>query len=196
MARTVDYGLRKQLEERGLWVAFREWRRDLKQMLGVAPAEAREVSNRAFRRVLSGELAAESLRDASGRPVIPADAAPDAASSVSSAPAVPANPLAALRGKKSARFAVEFRWVIRNRREPQPDPATCPDIEAWNILQDCKDDVSLYKSLLVEFGRRGLSRDDGDERAAEEIDGQAEVDALDALLGAPPEDGGEEDADA
>ena len=191
MPRTVDYGLRTKLEERGLWVAFREWRRDLKQRLGMAPADAREVANRVFRRVLAGEVAPDALRDAAGRPVVPTDAAPSQAAPPAPVPVAESasgDPLEALRRKKSARFAVEFRWVIQHRRDENPDPATCPDIEAWNILQDCRDDVSLYKSLLVEFGRRGLARDDGDERHPDEVDGQAEVDALDALLGRPDED--------
>ena len=188
MSKTVDHGLRSRLEERGLWAAFTSWRRDLKQMLGMKPVDSRLYANRAFRRVLDGELTVDSLRGPNGAPVVPPDCLADEPKPASPAPPAPTDLLAALRGKKSARFAVEFRWVIRNRRESQPDPATCPDIEAWNILQDCRDDVSLYKSLLVEFGRRGLSRDDGDERHPDEVDGQAEVDALDALLGRPDED--------
>ena len=177
MPAKTDTLLRTKLEERGLWVAFREWRRDLKSMLGMAPKDARATANAVFRRVLAGDVAPDALRDKDGRPVIPGEDAPRP-------PTAPEDALAALRLKKPVRPSVGFRWVLRNLREERPDMESCPDLESWNTLQLCRDNAAMMQQLTVEFYRRGFSRDDGDDRKPEELDGQDEVDALDLLLGA------------
>lgn len=180
MPAQVDHLLRTRLEERGLWIAFREWRRDLKQRLGMEPKAARETANRIFRRVLAGEVDVATLRDANGLPVVPGEEARPA-------PTAPKDAMAALRGKKPVRPSVGFRWVLRNLREAEPDAATCPDLESWNTLQLCRENAAMMQQLTVEFYRRGFSRDEGDDRANEAIDGQDEIDVLDRLLG--PEGG-------